>query len=120
MVYKIVIGGCRYFNDYSVFKSYVDFCLSNIKTKGELIILSGHCLGTDLMAEKYSYENGYNLEIYPAKWEMYGRSAGPKRNKIMVDKSDYVIVFWDRKSKGTKNLIDISREQSKPLRIKYI
>ncbi len=120
MVYRVVIGGCRYFNDYSVFKSYVDFYLSNIKTKGELIILSGHCSGTDLMAERYAYENGYLLEIYPAQWEIYGRFAGPKRNRFMVEKTDFVIAFWDNKSRGTKNLIDISRKLSKPIRIKYI
>ena len=120
MEYRIVIGGCRYFNNYSYFKTQVDFYLSNLKTLGEIVILSGHCNGTDLLAEQYACENGYRLEIYPAKWDLYGRSAGPKRNKLMADKCDYVIAFWDRKSKGTKSLIEISQKLQNPLRIIYI
>lgn len=117
MIYKIVIGGCRYYNNYTAFTKIVDICLSKIKNEKEIVILSGHCSGVDKMAERYAEENRYKLEVYPAQWEKYGKSAGPKRNEIMVKNSNAVIAFWDYKSRGTKNLITLSKKYSKPIRI---
>ena len=72
------------------------------------------------MTERYAEENNYSLELFPAQWNKYGRSAGPIRNEIMVAKCDYVIAFWDGTSKGTKNLIDNAVKYNKPLRVKLI
>ena len=41
---RIVIGGYRNFNNYEIFKDFVDLC---IRDKTEITILSGHCKGTD-------------------------------------------------------------------------
>ena len=120
MVSRVTIGGCRYYNDYNAFCNYVDMCLSRIRISSKIVILSGHCSGTDTLAEKYANENGFSLEVYPAQWKLYGRSAGPIRNEQMVNNCDFVIAFWDGKSKGTKSLIQCAREKQKPLRIKYI
>ena len=68
----------------------------------------------------YAKENGFGVEKYPAKWERYGRSAGPRRNKQMVEVCDYVICFWDQKSKGTKSMIDYALKYNKPIKIKKI
>ena len=80
---KIVIGGCRDYDDYNVFKEFVDGCLSRLKQEHSLVIISGHCSGVDMMGERYAKENGYGLEIYPADWGRHGRAAGPIRNKQM-------------------------------------
>ena len=116
---RITIGGCRDFNDYAIFKEFVEECLSKIKDS-EIVILSGHCSGTDLMAERFAAEKGYQTEIYPAQWDKYGKGAGPKRNKEMVEKSDLVLAFWDSKSRGTKNLVEMARKLKKSLAIKNI
>ncbi len=120
MIYRVVIGGCRNFNNYTYFKKYVDIYLTNIKIYADIVILSGHCTGTDSMAERYAKENNYSLEVHPAQWHKFGRSAGPMRNKQMVQQCDFVIAFWDGISKGTKNLIDNATKFGKPLRIKRI
>ena len=117
---KIVIGGCRDYNDYTVFKEFVDSCISRLKQEYSLTIVSGHCSGVDLMSERYAKENGLGLEIFPADCDKYGRAAGPIRNKQMVEVSDYVIAFWDQKSRGTKSLIAYARELNKPIRVKDI
>ncbi|MBQ7133091.1 MAG: DUF2493 domain-containing protein [Ruminococcus sp.] len=120
MIHKIAIGGCRNFHSYTILKRYVDIYLSDIKHTGEITIFSGHCSGTDALAERNAEENNYSLELFPAQWNKYGRSAGPIRNEIMVAKCDYVIAFWDGTSKGTKNLIDNAVKYNKPLRVKLI
>jgi hypothetical protein len=41
--------------------------------------------GADLMAEEWAREHQVPCLWYPAKWDTYGLSAGPKRNQAMVD-----------------------------------
>ena len=120
MEIRIVIGGCRDFNDYNFFCKCVNRYLERIKENNQIIILSGHCKGVDIMAEKYANEQGYSLEVHPADWQNFGKSAGPKRNREMVLKADYVIAFWDGKSRGTKSLIEYAEQYKKPIRIKRI
>ena len=109
---KVAIGGCRYYTDYKLFKSCLDEILKD--QKDEIIIISGHCSGVDLMAERYATESGLKAEIFYPEWEKYGRAAGPIRNKKMVEAANIVIAFWDGKSKGTKSLIkyaEISKKE---------
>lgn len=117
---RLVIAGCRDYEDYIEAKEFIDACIKRIKKENKIIIVSGGCSGADLIGEKYARENGYRLEVYRAEWDKYGRAAGPKRNMEMAKVGDYVICFWDGKSKGTKSMIEAAKKLSKPLRIKYI
>ncbi len=119
-VKRVVIAGSRDFPDYKTAKEYIDFCISRIRKENEIIIVSGGARGADTLGEQYAKENGFKIEKYPAEWDIYGRSAGIKRNKIMVEVSDYVICFWDGQSKGTKSTIDFARQLNKPLKTKKI
>ena len=120
LIKRVVIAGCRDYSNYEEAKPYIDFCLSNIRKKNNIIILSGHANGADLIGERYAKENGFKVEIYPANWNKYGRSAGPIRNRQMAEVCDYVICFWDGKSRGTKSMIEYAKKLNKPIRIKYI
>ena len=117
---KITIGGCRDFEDYAVFSKFVGECIKNINPQDKIIILSGHCKGVDMMAERYASEMGYEIEIHAADWKRYGRAAGPKRNLEMVENSDVVIAFWDNKSKGTGSLVGSAKRKGVPVYIKSI
>ncbi len=59
---RVVIAGSRNFNDYEMFANIVPIC-----EEYEIIIVSGHCSGTDLMGERYAKENGFEVEISPAE-----------------------------------------------------
>ncbi len=120
MTKRIVIAGCRDYNNYEQAKEYIDFCISNIKEKYKLIFVLGGCRGADELGKRYAIENGFEFELYPADWKKYGKSAGPKRNLQMAQICDCVICFWDGKSKGTKSMIDCAKKGNKPLRIKRI
>ena len=41
-------------------------------------------------------------------------------DKKMAEVSDYVICFWDGKSKGTKSMIEFAKQLKKPIRVKMI
>ncbi len=120
VIKRVVIAGCRDYNNYDEAKVYIDFCLSNIRKENKIIIVSGGACGADAIGERYAEENGFEVEKHPADWQRYGRSAGPKRNREMAKISDYVICFWDGKSKGTKSMIGYAKEFSKPIKVKMI
>lgn len=120
MLKRIVVAGCRDYNNYEEAKEYIDFCISKIKKEHTLIFVSGGCRGADVLGERYAKENGYKIERHPAEWKKYGKAAGPIRNREMAEISDYVICFWDGKSKGTKAMIEYSVKIGKPIKIKKI
>jgi hypothetical protein len=50
-------------------------------------------------------------------WDIFGKSAGYKRNEEMAKVADACVIFWDGKSKGTKHMIDIAKKYKLKLRI---
>ena len=120
MTKRVVIAGCRNYTNYEEAKQYIDFCISNIRQGNNIIILSGCASGADAIGERYAKENGFKVEKYPADWEIYGKSAGPRRNKQMAEASDYVICFWDGKSSGTRSMLELAKKCNKPVKIKTI
>jgi len=120
MIKRIIVAGSRDYNDYDKAKEYIDFCIQNLRKEHTLIFLSGACKGADALGERYAKENNFEIEYYPADWKRFGRSAGPKRNFIMAKKCDYLICFWDGKSKGTKAMIEFAKKCNKPIKIKRL
>ena len=120
MIKRVVIAGCRNYDNYDEAKAYIDLLLSNIRKEYDIVIISGGASGADALGERYAKENRLRLEIYPADWKKYGKAAGPKRNKIMAALSDYIICFWDEKSPGTKSMITLARNLNKKIKIKII
>ena len=47
----------------------------------------------------------------------FGKAAGIIRNKQIVEDADFCIIFWDGKSKGTKNTIDLCNKLHKKYRL---
>ena len=120
MILKIVIAGCRNYNNYDEAKEYIDFCIREIKKNNTIVILSGGCRGADAIGERYAIENGYEIRKFVADWDKYGKAAGPIRNEQMAKDADYIICFWDYKSRGTKSMIENAKKYSKPYKIKNI
>lgn len=117
---RIVVAGCRDYNNYEEAKEYIGYCISNIRNVKRLIFVSGGCKGADFLGERFASENGYKVEYYVAEWKKYGRGAGPKRNELMAQIADFIICFWDGKSKGTESMIKLAEKYNKMLFIKEI
>ena len=80
--FYLLVAGSRSFNNYSLLKEKLDYLLKNQISK-EIHIVSGGAKGTDTLAERYAREKGYQLHIFPADWNSFGKSAGYLRNKQM-------------------------------------
>ena len=104
---KLIIAGSRTFTDYNKLKQICDQFLQD---QSNIEIVSGaYYKGADKLGEKYAAEKGLRLTKFPADWKRFGRAAGPKRNKQMANYADALIAFWDGKSRGTENMIEISK-----------
>ena len=66
MTLKVVIAGCRGYNDYDEAKEYIDSCLKNIRSENNIVIISGCASGADVLGERYALENCFEIEKYPA------------------------------------------------------
>jgi len=116
--FKVIIAGSRGFSNYKLLKETCDKYLREKKKTHNVVVISGHARGADTLGEKYASDEDLDLEIYPADWKKYGKSAGFMRNEQMADISDAVIAFWNGESHGTKHMIDIAEE--KGLNVKVV
>lgn len=117
MEIKVVVAGCRDFEDYERAKEFITYCIKDVKNKKEIVFLSGGCRGADVLGERFAQEFGYKIKKYAADWSKYGRAAGPKRNEEMAKDCDFVICFWDGKSRGTKSMIELARKRNKSVKL---
>ena len=77
-------------------------------------IVSGGAKGIDTCAAEYAVARGLRLTEFLPQYEMYKRGAPIVRNKQIVEYADFVIAFWNGKSRGTKWVIDYCEKVSKP------
>jgi len=77
--------------------------------------VSGGARGVDTLAVYYAREHAIPLQEIHPQWAVEGPAAGFVRNKQIIDAADTVLAFWDGKSKGTKNSIDLARASGKQL-----
>ena len=115
---RIIIAGGREFNDFKRLSQTCDKVISGYCNDDiNITIISGNAKGTDRLGESYARMKGYNLQIFPADWFKYGRKAGIIRNAQMAEyatsdnATGVLIAFWNGKSKGTGNMIDIARSK---------
>ena len=115
--FKVIIAGSRGFSNYKLLKETCNSTLREKKKTNNVIIVSGHAKGADLAGEQYANEDKFDLEIFPADWKKYGKSAGFRRNEQMAEFADALIAFWDGKSNGTKHMIDIATEKGMNVKV---
>jgi hypothetical protein len=116
---RIIIAGGRDFNDYSLMKQKCSEILKDLlpaysnDTKN-VEIVSGGARGADRLGETFAREHSLKLKVFKADWDRLGKIAGFVRNEQMAvyaseDSSTGVLVaFWDGKSEGTANMINLA------------
>ena len=118
-MFKVIVAGGRDFNNYKLLSDTLYKLLDN-KQPSQVEIVSGTCRGADLLGEKWAKITDTKIKRFPADWDEYGKSAGFVRNKQMANYSDALVAFWDGKSKGTKNMIELAKRNNLSVRvIKY-
>jgi len=114
---KILVCGDRNWTDSKTIEKY----LIKAKEKGYDTVIEGEARGADSIARDIALKLGMKVRKFPAKWEEFGRSAGPIRNQQMLKEGqpDFVLAFHEdiSKSKGTKNMLEIAKKAGVPTKL---
>lgn len=111
---RIIVAGGRDFDDYELLKHTLKKYLEelDIVDLSQIVIISGAARGADTLGEHFAYDYEISVHRFPAKWDELGRRAGWVRNaemtKYAAEKHGVLFAFWDGKSRGTKNMIDLA------------
>jgi hypothetical protein len=127
------------FTNYQLVKAECIKAITEVNQKiafslDDIQVISGHCKeGADVLGEQFAVDLGLKLKLFPAKWDdlntipcrvsydnnnnPYNRLAGINRNHQMIDycvkyPPAILIVFWNGKSTGTKDIIDYAKKYS--------
>lgn len=104
---KLAVVGSRTFNKRSLLVRVITQL-----GRPELII-SGGARGADALAKQYAIDLDIPYLEFPANWDLYGKSAGYKRNVQIVEACDQVLAFWDGLSKGTEHTVNLAKKLGK-------
>ena len=96
-------------------RSIMDFDISPYVSEEVDTIISGGAAGVDSIAERYADAHRLSKYIIRPSYRLYGRAAALKRNEVMVDMADAVLVVWDGISKGTAYTIKYTKKINKPI-----
>jgi hypothetical protein len=61
----------------------------------------------------------HKFPVTEKDWREHGKAAGPKRNTVMADFSDFGIAVYNGKSRGTHDMIVKLVKRRKPVAIVY-
>ncbi len=77
------------------------------------VVIHGEARGADTLGAFVADKLGFKVVPFPAKWNIYGKGAGPIRNQQMIDegKPDLVLAFHENlnESRGTKDMVHRAR-----------
>lgn len=119
----ILICGSRTITDVdwvcAKIKEYIDDLTAMcVKITG---FIFGGARGVDRISEGYviGAHPDIPVEICWANWKLYGKAAGPIRNKIMVTKADRLLALLDstNQSRGTRSTIKIAKAANLPTKV---
>ena len=80
-------------------------------------IISGGAKGVDFFAKMAAGRLNLKYTCIRPKYRKYGRAAPLSRNSAIIEKADFVLAFWDGRSKGTRQALACCISRRKPFRI---
>lgn len=78
-------------------------------------IVSGGAKGVDSCARLYAQKTGVSFRELLPDYQRFGRAAPLKRNDEIIAHAEFLLVFWDGKSKGTQYVIRRCAKLKKPM-----
>ena len=110
---RIIVAGSRGVHDYTLLSSRLSEYLEKASNR-DITIISGMARGADQLGERFAKDHGLKIKQFPANWNMYGKSAGPIRNRQMAEYAaggrGVLFAFWDGLSRGTQSMISLAEQ----------
>ncbi len=119
---RVVVTGDRYWSDDRIVHAVLDGLLlqSIHQLHEDFVVIEGGARGADKAARVWRRSHDAVRHVTEkADWEACGTSAGPIRNRRMIDDHDpdFVVAFHDdlSASKGTKDCVSYAKEKGVPV-----
>lgn len=113
---RLAVVGSRDFKDYTLMQEVLDTFIKKTRPV-RVVVISGGAKGADRLAVRWAQSRNFPTSVFLPKWIRQDGSkdltAGFARNKLIVDNCDVMFAFWDGKSRGTKNSIDLATKARK-------
>jgi hypothetical protein len=79
-------------------------------------VIHGAARGADSLGANWAKDRGIPERAYPADWSRYGKSAGYRRNELLLSdgKPDLVVAFPG--GKGTAHMVGLANAAGIPVR----
>lgn len=108
-VMKTIIAGCRHITTDSIVEEAVresGFDITEVIEGGQRTRAGSRIVGgVDWLARLWALRNNVPVKTMNADWDLYGKSAGPRRNAQMAEYGEALIAIWDGQSRGTRDMI---------------
>lgn len=123
----VAIIGSREYPDLNEVRDFVrSLPMSTVVVTGAWWDAAGHqewkanpTRGVDRVAAFEAKRHGCQVILVPADGNgPYGKSAGLRRNPVIIDVAHRVVAFWDGQSGGTLAGIKYAQGQSKPCEVR--
>ena len=110
----VLVSGSRTF--YS--REVVELNIESFLRPGD-VLMHGGASGVDIWASIAAEKVGADVWERRAAWDKYGKSAGIRRNRAMLDEitsypNHMVLVFWNGYSKGTEHMLSLCNATDVP------
>lgn len=114
---RVLVCGSRDWSDWR----RIDAVLRELVLADDVTLVHGGARGADALAHQVGVVRGWNIERFPARWNVDGRAAGFVRNVEMLRTDPHLVVgFKERLSSGlvsggTEHMLKISMNQVRPV-----
>lgn len=100
---RILVTGGRTFSDEKRLREVLGHLHA---THGVDTVIHGACKGADLLADLWARERHLAVLAFPANWSLYGKLAGPRRNREMLQRGQPDLVVAFPGGDGTRNMME--------------
>lgn len=116
---KVLVCGSRRFTDPFRVSLAIDARMKDLPE--HTTVIHGAAIGADAIAAEAARRHGaivHAVPVSPGEYERYGKRAPLRRNlRMLDDRPDLVIAFWDGKSTGTAHTLTEARKRGIPVEV---
>lgn len=109
-MFRLLVTGSRDWKDRTALENELRLVVREFGK--DVTLISGSAVqGADAMCESYANRVGWLIEAHPADWVLHGKSAGFKRNALMVERgADRCLAFIKDGSAGASHTADLAEK----------
>ena len=112
LLMRIIVCGGRDFDDAALVYEHLD----SLNLAATLLVAQGGAGGADAHARSWCSRNRAPCVTFRARWDLFGRGAGPIRNRQMLITVEPDLVLAFPGGRGTAHMVEIAEAADVPVR----